>query len=68
MNSLYKKGDTVLIKSQYDKGCRSTSYRFIFVDYMLKRYGGKVCTIWEEVVLVKIIITTKFKTMDTVIS
>lgn len=45
MNSLYKKGDTVLIKSQYDKGCRSTSYRFIFVDYMLKRYGGKVCTI-----------------------
>ncbi len=49
MNPLYKEGDTVLIKSQYDKGCVSTSYRFIFMNHVLNRYGGKVCTILRRI-------------------
>ena len=42
MESLYKVGDEVLIKSVYDPGCTEESYRFGFVAEMLNRYGGKV--------------------------
>lgn len=42
MNPLYKVGDTVLIKSAYDPGCTSRSYRFSFTLKMLQLYGGKI--------------------------
>lgn len=45
MESLYKVGDIVLIKSKYDLNCTNFSYRFNFTGYMLDKFGGKVCTI-----------------------
>lgn len=46
---LYKIGDKVLVKSKYDKGCTSSSYRFSFVSYMLSNFGGNVYKIKEIV-------------------
>lgn len=45
MKPLYKPGDKVLVKSKYDEGFGSGSYRFMFLPKMLKEYGGTICTI-----------------------
>lgn len=37
MDPLYKVGDEVLIKSAYDPGCTSHSYKFSFAKEMLKK-------------------------------
>lgn len=42
MDPLYKVGDIVLIKSAYDPGCTSRSYRFGFALKMLQQHGGKI--------------------------
>lgn len=43
--ALYKVGDKVLVKSKWDNGYSGNNYRFGFVNKMLERFGGKVCTI-----------------------
>lgn len=43
--ALYKVGDKVLVKSKWDNGYNGYNYRFGFVNKMLERFGGKVCTI-----------------------
>lgn len=45
MEPLYKVGDTVLVKSEYDEECDEFSYRYIFVDDMLEECGGEIYTI-----------------------
>lgn len=45
MKLLYKVGDLVLIKSEYDKGCDEYDYRFTFTNYMRSNLGGSVYTI-----------------------
>lgn len=45
MKPLYKPGDKVLVKSKYDEGFESNSYRFAFILPMLEEYGGTICTI-----------------------
>lgn len=45
MNALYKPGDRVLIKSKYDEGADTSSYKFFFTPQMLNTFGGHVCTI-----------------------
>lgn len=42
MESIYKVGDEVLIKSKLDDNCISTDYPFTFVKDMLRIYGGKI--------------------------
>ena len=45
MDSIYKKGDKVLVKSVYDEGCRQQDYTCRFTPEMLKYFGGKIVTI-----------------------
>lgn len=45
MKPLYKVGDKVLVKKEYDPGHGMGDYRFLFTKYLLKQYGGKVVTI-----------------------
>lgn len=47
MKPLYKVGDKVLIKTQYDPGCDGSDYRFWFTNEMLAEYGGQICEIKE---------------------
>lgn len=42
---LYKVGDVVTVKNQYDKGLTRLSYPFDFLESMLTTYGGKKVTI-----------------------
>jgi hypothetical protein len=45
MESIYKVGDEVLVKSKLDDNCEAYDYPFTFVEYMLRIYGGKICKI-----------------------
>ena len=45
MDSIYKKGDKVLVKSVYDQGCRQWDYTCTFMPDMLEHFGGKIVTI-----------------------
>lgn len=45
--SLYKKGDKVLIKKEYDKGCGPGDYPCFFSSYLLHKFGGKTGFISE---------------------
>lgn len=45
LESIYKVGDKVRVKSAYDPGCSSTDYPYIFVGPMLEKYGGRVVII-----------------------
>lgn len=47
MEPLYKVGDIVLVKAEFDTGYDSYGYRFVFIDKMMADYGGTVCTIKE---------------------
>lgn len=42
MESIYKVGDEVLVKSKLDDNCKSYDYPFNFVEEMLHMYGGKI--------------------------
>lgn len=42
MEPLYKIGDFVLIKSEYDLGKDSWDYPCIFTDEMITDYGGRL--------------------------
>lgn len=39
--SLYKVGDKVIVKDQYDPDCVDSDYPCVFLEEMLKNYGGK---------------------------
>lgn len=41
MESKYKVGDIVTIKSKYDKDCTGDDYTCFFTENMLHKYGGK---------------------------
>lgn len=41
MESKYKIGDIVTIKSKYDKDCTCYDYTCFFNENMLHKYGGK---------------------------
>lgn len=43
--ALYKIGDKVVIKREYDLNCGALNYRFTFTRDMLKDFGGKIMTI-----------------------
>lgn len=45
MESIYKVGDEVLVKSKLDDNCTSSDYPFNFIEEMLHLYGGKICKI-----------------------
>ena len=45
MESIYKKGDKVLVKSAYDKGYKQHDYTCVFISDMLEQFGGKIVTI-----------------------
>lgn len=45
--SLYKKGDVVTIKKEYDKGCGPEDYPCYFSSYLLNKFGGKTGIISE---------------------
>ena len=45
MESIYKVGDEVLVKSKLDDNCTSYDYPFNFVEDMIGIYGGKICKI-----------------------
>lgn len=45
MESIYKVGDEVLVKSKLDDNCTSHDYPFNFIEEMLRIYGGKICKI-----------------------
>lgn len=45
--SLYKKGDVVTIKKEYDKGCGPEDYPCFFSSYLLNKFGGKTGYISE---------------------
>lgn len=47
MDPLYKVGDKVLIKSVYDSNHTGFDYRFIFTEWMLHEFGGKIFEIAE---------------------
>lgn len=47
MESIYKVGDEVLVKSKLDDNCTPYDYPFNFVEDMLHFYGGKICKISE---------------------
>lgn len=47
MESIYKVGDEVLIKSKLDDNCGPYDYPFSFVEEMLDLYGGKIYKIKE---------------------
>lgn len=53
-DSLYKKGDKVRVKDQYDPGCSGYDYPSTFTEEMLRNYGGK------EVTITQVLPTTKF--------
>lgn len=46
-NSLYKVGDKVVVKDQYDSEYGMFDYPCVFTSEMLKQYGGKKVTIAE---------------------
>lgn len=41
MESKYKVGDIVTIKSKYDKDCTGDDYTCFFNEKMIHQYGGK---------------------------
>lgn len=45
MESIYKVGDEVLVKSKLDDNCTPYDYPFNFVEEMLHLFGGKICKI-----------------------
>lgn len=45
MESIYKIGDKVLIKSKLDDNGNEFDYPCGFTDSMIRNYGGKICTI-----------------------
>ena len=47
MESIYKVGDKVLVKSKLDDNCGSYDYPFNFTEEMLHLYGGKIYKIKE---------------------
>ena len=47
MESIYKVGDEVLVKSKWDDNCTYYDYPFSFTEGMLHIYGGTICKIKE---------------------
>lgn len=50
-DSLYKIGDRVIVKSQFDTGYREFDYPCTFTKEMLQNFGGKEVTISEVITL-----------------